>query len=104
MTNVFSPAENSGLVGIWASQDPFSSGVEYDVKSTASGFSVTVRDTNDSEQAEVYDITWDGETLRFSAYWASSGRLGKCVFRLVDLDKIDFTYTYTDSELLLRRP
>jgi hypothetical protein len=93
------------LVGTWCEQNETLSSVEYAVAESESGYSVTALDTYDSEPGEVYEVAWDPENaiLSFSCYWPSSGRFCKCKLRQLSEDKLDFTYTYTDHEILVRK-
>lgn len=91
------------LVGTWASADEFSSEVEYIVTSKGDEFAVHAVDRQDSEEAEIFEVKWDGETLTFAALWNSTGRFARCRFLVQSRDHVEFTYTYTDHELLHRK-
>jgi hypothetical protein len=97
--------DNHPLVGTWCSQEEMLSVVEYSVTQTPDGFSVAATDSYDTEQGEVQGISWNEEKqeLTFSCYWASSGRYSKCKMLLFAQDKVEFTYTYTDHEILVRK-
>ncbi len=91
------------LVGTWASADEFTSDVEYIVSSTGEGFAVRAIDRGDGEEAEVFEVQWDGETLTFAAHWNSTGRFARCRMLAQSRAHVDFTYTYTDHEMLHRK-
>lgn len=61
-------------------------------------------DTEDDERADVYDVNWDGISLRYCLYWRSTGRFSKERLMLVEKDKVAMTYTYTDEGILHRKP
>ncbi len=79
--------------------------VEYTVQDSPDGFLVSAFDPYDSEHGEVQNIGWNDEKqeLTFSCYWASSGRYSKCKFLRFAQDKVEFTYTFTDHEILVRK-
>lgn len=94
-----------GLVGTWYDQQEILSSVEYTVTATENGYAVTAIDTYDSESGEVSEVVWEQEvgTLKFSCYWPSSGSYSKCKFHQFTENKVEFTYTYTDHEILVRK-
>ncbi len=92
------------LVGTWVNGDEYATDVEYIISRHKSDlFEVRALDRYDNEEAEIYDIKWDGEVLAFAAYWNSTGRLSKCRFKAVSQNRVSFTYTYTDNEMLHRK-
>jgi hypothetical protein len=97
--------ENNPLVGTWCSLEEMQSVIEYSVSQTPDGFSVSAIDSYDNELGEIHGISWNNEKqeLTFSCYWASSGRYSKCKMLLFAHDKVEFTYTYTDHEILVRK-
>ena len=98
--------ESHPLAGTWHSLEETLFVVEYVVTGMTDGFLVDAIDSYDGEQAEVSKVGWNEEKqeLNFSCYWASSGRYSKCKFLLFSQDKVEFTYTYTDHEILERKP
>ena len=91
------------LVGTWASADEFTSNVEYIVTSKGDGFAVRAVDRQDSEEADIFEIKWDGEILTFAALWNSTGRFVRCRFLAQSRGHVEFAFTYTDHELLHRK-
>lgn len=93
------------LIGTWHSLEETLSVIEYSVHCTVNGFSVVAVDSYDGENGEVSNVEWNDEKqeLKFCCYWASSGRYSKCKFLLYSQDKVEFTYTYTDHEILVRK-
>jgi hypothetical protein len=80
------------------------SDVEYAISSTGTGFTVRAFDRDDGEEADVFEVNWDGEVLTFAAHWNSTGRFARCRMVAQSSEHVDFTYTYTDHELLHRKP
>lgn len=93
------------LIGTWCSLEETLSVVEYSVTFADGIFDVSAVDSHDGERGEVTFGHWDEEKmeLSFVCYWASSGRYSKCRMRIYSDDKVDFTYTYTDHEILVRK-
>jgi hypothetical protein len=91
------------LVGTWASADEFDSHVEYVISSRSNGFAVRAIDSFDGEEADIFEVNWDGEALTFATHWNSTGRFARCRFLVQSNDHVDFTYTYTDQALLHRK-
>ncbi len=77
--------------------------MEHQISVLEGQYQVTVVDIDDNEVAEVYNIEWDGEKLSYNLYWNSSGRFVKNRLALVEEDKVDLTYTYTDRNILCRK-
>ncbi len=92
---------NTLLVGKWTHADPWNTMV-HSISVTNNCYEVAVYDSEDEEFANIYDIKWDGDKLRYSSYWNSSGRLLKNILQLVEADKVSLTYTYTDHDTLNR--
>jgi hypothetical protein len=92
------------FTGVWRSADEFGSDVEYHLKKKKSGYSVVARDSRNGERADIFEERWDGSTCTFSfaAHWNSTGRFARCRLLLTSKDKIALTYTYTDTETLVR--
>jgi hypothetical protein len=91
------------IVGTWISIDDTSS-VEIRVRKKKT-YTVTAIDSFDGEVASVAEVKRDSKTgiLSFAAYWDSSGRFTRYRMMHASEDKIDITYTHTDSEVLIRK-
>ncbi|WP_438481302.1 hypothetical protein [Oleiharenicola lentus] len=91
-------------VGIWRSSDEFGSDLEYRITKKKTGYSVVACDSNDGELADIFEEKWDAKTgiFSFAAHWNSTGRFARYRFFLTSKDKMTLTYTYTDSETLIR--
>jgi hypothetical protein len=85
------------------SGDEYVSEVEYKVSRGPDGFTVRAVDAFDGEEAEVYDVIWDGAALSFATHWASTGKFVKCRFLPISPNRVNFTYTSTQQEIWQRR-
>jgi hypothetical protein len=91
------------LVGTWVNGDEYATEVEYQVSPAGQGFAVRGVDRHDGEEAEVYDVKWDGEALSFATHWLSTGRFVKCRLQALSANRVDYTYTYTQQEMWHRK-
>jgi hypothetical protein len=93
------------LVGTWKGIDEWSTNVEYTIRRRKGTYSITAIDTFDNEKADIYEEKWDkkNEIFSFAGHWNSTGRFMRCRIHLIAKDKIEFTYTYTDSEMMIRK-
>ncbi|MBR7746693.1 hypothetical protein [Undibacterium baiyunense] len=94
------------IIGTWIDQQETLSCIEYTISETKNGYSVAAIDSYDSEKGDVLKINWNAETLTldFCCYWPSTGRFSICKFKQFSDDKLEFTYTHTDREILVRKP
>ncbi len=99
-----SKTESALLVGTWRSADEFGSAVEYRVSKKKNGDVVVARDTSDGEVADIFEEKWDAVAgiLSFATHWNSTGRFARCRLRATSKKQAEFTYTYTDVEVLIR--
>ena len=67
-------------------------------------FCVTGVDLKDGEEFVIYDIGYDGESLHFVSLMPSTGRTGRNWMRIVDRDKVEYRFTFTERELWVRKP
>ena len=91
------------LVGTWVNGDEYATEIEYQVSTAEQGFAVRAIDRYDGEEAEVYDVKWDGEALSFATHWPLTGRFVKCRLQAISQNRVDFTYTYTQQEMWHRK-
>jgi hypothetical protein len=91
------------LVGTWFNADEIETGVEFTVTRSGSSYAVRVTDCFDGETADISETAWNGSILTFAAYWNSSGRFARYRLSLLSVNRIDVTYTYTDSEVYHRK-
>jgi hypothetical protein len=91
------------LVGTWSSADEHYSDVDFTITRSGDSYAVQARDGFDGAKADIFEIAWDGSVLSFAAHWNSTGRFARYRIRLVSANRIDFTYTYTDQEMYVRK-
>ena len=77
---------------------------EYTISVVEGQFRVTALDCSDAEEFVIYDIGYDGEWLRFVSHMPSTNRTGRNWMRVVDMDKIEFRFTFTETEFWIRKP
>jgi hypothetical protein len=93
------------LLGAWEGIDAYSTNVQYTIRRKNGTYSAAALDTYDNEKVDIFEEKWDKKKgiLSFAGYWNSTGRFMRCKIQLSGKDKIEFTYTYTDSETMIRR-
>jgi hypothetical protein len=91
------------LVGTWFNADEVETGIEFTVTRADHSYAVRVCDRFDGEEADVFEIAWDGERLSFATHWNSTGRFARYRLLLLSANRIDVTYTYTDNEMYHRK-
>ena len=77
---------------------------EYTISVVDEGFRVAGIDPMDGEEFIIYDVGYDGESIRFVSLMPSTGRTGRNWMRLVDKDKVEYRFTFTERELWVRKP
>lgn len=77
---------------------------EYTISVADGQFHVTGVDPVDGEQFIIYDVGYDGESIRFVSHMPSTSRTGHNWLRIVDKDKVDYRFTFTERELWVRKP
>ncbi len=77
---------------------------EYTISVADGQFRVTGIDPFDGEQFIIYDVGYDGESIRFVSHMPSTGRTGHNWLRIVDRDKVEYRFTFTERELWVRKP
>ena len=94
----------SSIAGTWVSIDDAST-VELRIVKKKIGYGVTAIDSFDGEVAAVSEEKYDGKTgiFSFATYWDSTGRFTRYRIMPASSDKIEITYTHTDSEILIRK-
>ena len=91
------------LVGAWFNGDEDATEVEFVVTRSGNSYAVSVCDLYDGEQADVYEIAWDGSVLSFAAHWNQTGRFARYRLLLLSANRLNVTYTYTDNEMYHRK-
>jgi hypothetical protein len=95
--------KNHPLLRVWRTASEWSQ-VEYRVSRKKGDFCVVAVDTFDNERADVFEAKWNARTdiLSFACHWNCTGRFLRCRLQAIMKDKIELTYTYTDTELYIR--
>ncbi|MDB6065663.1 MAG: hypothetical protein JWR26_1871 [Pedosphaera sp.] len=108
MSYVYPVTPDHPLCGTWAAQYPNDScdfvHTEYMISVVDERFRVTGIDPVDGEEFIIYDIGYDGEWIRFVSHMPSTGRTGRNWMRVVDKDKVEFRFTFTETEFWVRKP
>ena len=77
---------------------------QYTISVVEEQFRVTGIDPVDGEEFIIYDVAYDGESVRFVSLMPSTGRTGRNWMRIVDKDKVEYRFTFTERELWVRKP
>lgn len=77
---------------------------QYTISVVEEQFRVTGIDIEDGEEFIIYDVRYDGETIHFVSLMPSTGRTGRNSMRIVDKDKVEYRFTFTERELWVRKP
>ena len=91
------------LVGTWFNADEYATEVEFIITRSGNSYAVRVCDRYDGEEADIFETAWNGRILSFAAHWNSTGRFARYRLLLLSANRIDVTYTYTDSEMYHRK-
>ncbi|EEF58310.1 hypothetical protein [Pedosphaera parvula] len=96
------------LCGTWIALCPDDScdppRTQYTISVVEEQFRVTGIDPEDGEEFVIYDVGYDGESIHFVSLMPSTGRTGRNWMRIVDKDKVEFRFTFTERELWVRKP
>ncbi len=108
MSYVYPVTPDHPLCGVWIAKYPDDScdyqGTEYTISVVDGQFRVTGVDPGDGEEFVIYDVGYDGESIRFVSHMPSTGRTGRNWMRIVDKDKVEYRFTYTEREVWVRKP
>jgi hypothetical protein len=108
MSYVYPVTPDHPLCGTWVALCPDEScetvHTEYTISVVDEQFRVTGVDPSDGENFMIYDIGYDGEAIRFVSLMPSTGRTGRNWMRIVDKDKVEYRFTFTERELWVRKP
>ena len=93
MSHVYPVTPDHPLCGTWIAMCPDDS---YDYPRTENTiavvdgqFRVTGIDPIDGEEFMIYDVAYDGESIRFVSLMPSTGRTGRNWMRIADKDKVE---------------
>ena len=98
MSNIVQLNLSHPLVGTWCGEGE-DSRAEYTVAVRSEGFSITGIDSIDGEMFVISEVSWDGERLIFSSLMPSTGRRSTNIFRLISNDQVEYTFTFTETEI-----
>ena len=108
MSHVYPVTPDHPLCGTWVAMCADDSSdyphTEYTISVVDEQFRVTGIDPMDGEEFMIYDVGYDGESIRFVSLMPSTGRTGRNWMRIVDKDKVEYRYTFTERELWVRKP
>lgn len=108
MSHVYPVTSDHPFCGTWSAMWPDESaeyfGTEFTISVVRQHFHVTGVDRNDGEAFVIYDVTYDGEALRFASLMPSTGRRGLNWMRLVKENQVEYEFTFTERELWVRKP
>jgi hypothetical protein len=108
MSYVYPVSAEHPLCGTWIAICPDDScdypRTQYTISVVDEQFRVTGVDPMDGEEFIIYDVGYDGESIRFVSLMPSTGRTGRNWMRIVDKDKVEYRFTFTERELWVRKP
>lgn len=102
MSNIIRFKSNDPLVGDWVPADLYSD-IVISITKAEETYEVSVVDSNDGEQAEVYEVNYDGTELSFNVHWASNGRFIKYGLIVTTENTVRLIYTYSGQETWVRK-
>jgi hypothetical protein len=91
------------LIGSWCTKSEYLRTVIYTIRPAGPGLTVTARDSDTGEEAEVSAVELHGDIISFCLRWRSSGRVCQCAMQAVEPDSMQYTFTYIEHDVLLRR-
>jgi len=77
--------------------------IEYTISVFDKQFRITAIDWASNEELIICDVAYDGEWVRFQSLDPSTGRSGRNWMRVVEDDKIEFRFTFTEREFWCRK-
>ena len=107
MSYVYPVNPDHPLCGTWVALCPDDSceppRTQYTISVVDEQFRVTGVDIEDGEEFMIYDVGYDGEAIRFVSLMRSTGRRGINWMRIVDKDKVEYRFTFTERELWVKK-
>ncbi len=104
MSEIVSINSNNPLVGVWRPSDDFSDlEISIGIGTDEGIFHVLARDLSDGETAEVTNVFFEDDVLRFTLYWPSSGRTVSYKFMIQSDTTVASTFTFTAQEIWLKK-
>ena len=102
MTKIIHIKSNDPLIGDWVPADLYSD-IVISISKDNDRYIVSVVDSDDDEEAEVYEISYKDSELSFNVHWASNGRFIKYGLLVSTNDTVRLIYTYSGQETWIRR-
>jgi hypothetical protein len=78
------------LIGTWTHPDETA---EYTISALGGVCAVSGVDTSDGEQFEIFDVSWDGQELRFTSRMPSTDYVLQHVLRVISQDEVEHEWT-----------
>ena len=91
------------LLGTWYNDNEYGSEVEFTITRAGKSYIVRAKSGYDGEKADIFETSCKGSVLSFAAHWNSTGRFARYRFSLSSTNRLDVTYTYTDTEMYHRK-
>jgi hypothetical protein len=96
------------LCGTWSAALPEGNDgsvrTQYTISVVDERFVVTGVDPVDGEEFLVYDVTYDGEYIRFVSRMPSTECTARVWMRVVSKDRVECRWTITETEVWARQP
>lgn len=102
MTKVIHLQSKDPLIGDWVPADLYSD-IVITISKQDDEYLILVVDSNDDEEAEVYEVKFENSELSFNVHWASNGRFIKYGLLLLSNDTVRLIYTYSGQETWMRK-
>ncbi|AWB66135.1 hypothetical protein C2869_06625 [Saccharobesus litoralis] len=102
MNKIVPLKSNDPLVGDWVPADMYSD-IVISITKEEEDYKVSVVDSDDGEQAEIYEVKYNGEALSFNVHWASNGRFIKYTLLLTTDKTVRLIYTYSGQETWVKK-
>jgi hypothetical protein len=95
------------LCGTWLVQNPgetsFYDQTEYSIWVVEGQFRISATDSSLNEAFSICDVRFDGEWIEFTSLMPSTGRTGRNWMRIVDKNKLEFHFSFSDRTHCVRR-
>ncbi|MGV3773428.1 MAG: hypothetical protein ACO1QB_11040 [Verrucomicrobiales bacterium] len=92
------------MVGVWTGDDgSISSNVITKVLRSEESLYVEQLETASGENAIITNIYWGAKTLKFDAFWKSTGRFNQCVMEFKHGKSVNYYFSYRSSTLCIKQ-
>jgi hypothetical protein len=106
MSPIYPVTSDHPLCGTWVAESDDTDDyvrAAYTISVACERFEVTGIDCSDGEAFVISEIAYDGEWLRFSSIMPSTGRVGRNCMRVMRSGKMEFRFTFTETEYWVRK-